>query len=307
LLAAGRSGVAPGGLGTLGDALTRVAEAAGATIRCNAEVSDVQLVRSALGFRRATGVVVGTEEIMVRAVLSTLDAKRSFLSLFDWKGLPQKLVKQAAQFRVRGQSARVLFALDAPPSFSFAREMPDTACGPIHIVPSLEAMSQAHDSWRAGALPEQPHITLLVPSLSDPRLAPPGKAVMTATLGAIPAHLFDGPWTPDKRALLVKAALAAAETAAPGVSGSVLANQVIVAPDIEAVLGLSDGDLDGGELTPDQALSFRPWPGMAGGHTAVSGFYLAGPSAAPSPFLTGASGQRAALTLLADLKDRRLP
>jgi phytoene dehydrogenase-like protein len=307
LLAAGRSGVALGGLGTLGDAFTRVAEAAGATIRCNAEVNDVHLVRSALGLRRATGVVVGTEEIMVRAVLSTLDAKRGFLSLFDWKGLPQKLVKQAAQFRARGQAARVLFALDEPPSFSFAREMPDTARGPIHIVPSLEAMSQAHDSWRAGAMPEQPHITLRVPSLSDPRLAPPGKAAMTATLGAIPAHLFDGPWTPDKRALLVKAALAAAETAAPGVSGRVLASHVIAAPDIEAALGLTDGDLDGGELTPDQALSFRPWPGMEGGRTAVAGFYLAGPSAAPSPFLTGASGQRAALTLLADLKTGRLP
>lgn len=307
LLGGAGSGMVAGGLGALGKALARAAQDAGAAIRCEAEVSDVRLSKHRLRGRRVAGVALGTEEIMARAVLSTLDAKKSFLSLFDWKGLPQAQVKQAAQYRVRGQCARVLFALDAAPQFPFAREAPDAARGPIHVLASLEALSQAYDSWRAGTLPEQVPVTLRVPSLSDPRLAPAGKAVMTATLSAIPARLFDGPWTPDKRALLVKAALTAAEAAAPGVSGRVVASQVIAAPDIEEALGLTEGDLDGGELAPDQAFSFRPWPGADGGRTAVAGFYLAGPSTPPSPFLTGASGQRAALTLIADLKSGRLP
>jgi phytoene dehydrogenase-like protein len=259
-----------------------------------------------MGRKHASGVVLSNgEDVTARAVLSTLDAKKSFLSLFDWKALPQKLVKQAARFRIRGQSARVLFALDAPPQFAFSRETPDVVRGPIHVVSSFEALSQAHEAWRAGALPEQPPATLRVPSLTDPRLAPPGKAVMTATLSGIPARLFDGPWTADKRALLVKAALAAAEAAAPGVSSRVLASHVVAAPDIEEALGLTEGDLDGGELAPDQALSFRPWPGSDGGRTRVKGFYLAGPSVAPSQFLLGASGQHAALTLLADLQNGR--
>ncbi len=308
LLSGARSGVALGGLGALAEALAGAAQEAGAVIRCNAEVSDIRLTRSTFGRRRACGVALGgNDEVMSRAVLSTLDAKRSFLSLFDWKGLPKKLMKHAAQFRVRGQCARVLFALDSPPMFSFAREAADATRGPIHIVQSLEVLSQAHDSWRAGALPDQPPVTLRVPTNADPRLAPQGKAVMTATLSGIPARLFDGPWTADKRALLVKVALVAAETAAPGVSGQVLASHVVAAPDIEEALGLTEGDLDGGELAPDQALSFRPWPGMEGSRTPIAGFYLAGPSAAPSPFLTGASGQCAALTLLADLKNGRLP
>jgi phytoene dehydrogenase-like protein len=227
--------------------------------------------------------------------------------LFDWKGLPEAQVKQAAQFRMRGQSARVLFALDAVSHFSFVQDAPDAARGPIHVISSLEALSQAHDSWRGGTLPEQVPVTLRVPTLSDPRLAPSGKAVLTATLSAIPARLFDGPWTPDKRAILVKAALLAADTAAPGTSARVLASEVIVAPDIEETLGLTEGDLEGGELAPDQAFSFRPWPGTDGGRTAIRGFYLAGSSAAPSPYLTGASGERAALTMLADLKSGGLP
>ena len=309
LLGGGRSGMALGGLAGLAQALTRAAEEAGAIIRCNAEVSDVSLTRSALGGRRATGVALGgNEEIMARAVLSTLDAKRSFLSLFDWKALPQALVKQAAQFRVRGQRARVLFALDAPPEFSFARTR--------RRMPSAAPYTSCH-RWKRSRRPMIPGararwrislpVTLRVPSFADPRLAPPGKAVMTATLSAVPARPFDGPWTADKRALLVKAALAAAEIGAPGMSGRVLASHVVAAPDIEEGLGLTEGDLDGGELAPDQALSFRPWPGVEGGRTQLRGFYLAGPSTAPSPFLTGASGQNAALTLLADLKSGRLP
>lgn len=307
LLGGAGSGMAVGGLGALGQALVRAVQDAGGQIRCLANVSDVRLSKSRIGRRRAVSVILENEEIMARAVLSTLDAKKTFLSLFDWKALPQAQVKQAAQFRVRGQSARVLFALDAPPQFPFAREAPDAARGPIHVVTSLEAMSQAYDSWRAGTLPEQVPVSLRVPSFADPRLAPPGKAVMTATLSAIPARLFDGPWTPDKRAMLVKAALAAADTAAPGTSEHVLASHVIVAPDIEETLGLTEGDLDGGELSPDQAFSFRPWPGMDGGRTPIAGFYLAGPSTPPSSFLTGASGQRAALTILSDLKSGRLP
>jgi phytoene dehydrogenase-like protein len=307
LLGGAGSGMAVGGLGALGQALVRAVQGAGGQIRCLANVSDVRLSKRRLGRSRAVSVRLENEEITARAVLSTLDAKKTFLSLFDWKTLPRAQVKQAAQFRVRGQSARVLFALDAPPQFPFAREAPDAARGPIHVVSSLESMSQAYDSWRAGTLPEQVPVSLRVPSLADPRLAPAGKAVMTATLSAIPARLFDGPWTPDKRALLVKTALAAADAAAPGTSEHVLASHVIVAPDIEEALGLTEGDLDGGELSPDQAFSFRPWPGMDGGRTPIAGFYLAGSSAPPSSYLTGASGQRAALTILSDLKNGRLP
>ncbi len=307
LLGGAGSGMAVGGLGTFAQALVRAVQDAGGQVRCLAEVSDVRITRSRLGRRRAISVILENEEITARAVLSTLDAKKTFLSLFDWKALPQAQVKQAAQFRIRGQSARVLFALDAPPQFPFASEAPDAARGPIHVAASLEAMSQAYDSWRAGTLPEQVPVTLRVPSFADPRLAPPGKAVMTATLSAIPARLFDGPWTPDKRAMLVKAALAAVDTAAPCTSEHVLASQIIVAPDIEETLGLTEGDLDGGEIAPDQAFSFRPWPGMDGGRTQIAGFYLAGPSMPPSSFLTGVSGQRAALTILSDMKNGRLP
>ena len=85
-----------------------------------------------------------------------------------------------------------------------------------------------------------------------------------------------------------------------------MASEAIIAPDIEAVLGATRGDLDGGEIAPDQVLGFRPFADWRDGRTPVDGLYLGGPSAAPAPFFLGASGARAAAALIADFRAGRL-
>jgi phytoene dehydrogenase-like protein len=269
-------------------------------LRLDTEVADIRIRAE-----RVSGLVLaGGEEIVARTVLSTLDVKRTFLNLIAWKMLPEPLVKRVARFRMSGGAARVLFALDAIPSFGFARETQDAARGAIHVVDSLEEMSRAHDMWRRGQLAERLPVTLRVPSLSDPSLAPTGKAVLSATLSCVPSLLFDGEWTTAKCGKLVAAALNAAEQASPGIGASVLGAQTIVAADIESALGLTDGDFDGGEVAPDQIFGFRPFSDWSDGRTPLRGLYLGGPSAGPAPFLTGVAGERAALAAIADLKGR---
>jgi phytoene dehydrogenase-like protein len=301
----GRSGQAHSGLGRLGIALVGAAQAAGVTIRAVAEVTDIQVIRG-----RATALTVAGHDgaIEVPAILSALDLKRTLLRLIRWDMLSPALVKRIGRFRIAGQMARVVFALDAPSDFLLARAVRDVSAGPIHVVASMQALALAYDVWRAGVIPHAPLVTLRVPSSADPRLAPVGKAVMTATLSSIPAQLFDGGWTDDRRAKLAAMALAAAERVMPGVTGLVLGQHTIIGADIEKALGATDGDLEGGELAPDQALGFRPFGDTQwqDGRTPVRGLYLGGASSAASPFLLGISGERAALAVLADFKARRL-
>src|SRR5262249_31814555 len=153
------------------------------------------------------------EAISAPAVLSTLDVKRTFLDLVPF---PEGMTR-IGRLRAAGQAARVLIALDAPPDLALPGADPDIGRGPIHVVASEEAISRSYDSWREGVLPASPLVTLRVPSFADPRLAPLGKAVMTATVSAVPARLSEGPWTESRRAQLVKLVLDAAERAAPGV------------------------------------------------------------------------------------------
>jgi phytoene dehydrogenase-like protein len=291
-----------GGLGALANALANSARAAGAEIRLQSEVSDIRVTKGAA----SALVLAGGEEISCGAIISTLDLKTTFLDIVAWSDLPQNYAKRVTQFRAAGARARVFFALDAPPTFEFAAKSREAALGPIHFAQSLSSLSQTHDKWRAGILAEELPVTLRVPSFIDPSLAPSGKAVMTATIGGVPATLAEGDWNADKRMALIKIALSAAERVAPGTAAKVVAAKTIIAKEFEAELGWGAGDAEGGELTPDQALGFRPFPEWQDGRTILRGLYLGGPSSAASPFFLGGGGAHAAASLIADLKHSNL-
>src|SRR6185312_5235054 len=112
-------------------------------------------------------------------------------------------------------------------------------------------------------------------------------------IGSIAHHLFDGAWTNEKRNLLRDKVL-------KRIGGEVLAAELIVPPDIEEALGLTEGDLDGGELAPDQMLALRGFQMHPGGRTPIAGLYLGGGSSPLGPFAGCAAGIAAARALMAD-------
>jgi phytoene dehydrogenase-like protein len=290
LLTLGGSGIVSGGLGALADALLSAAREAGAEICLGLDATDI---RHAKGRVTAIGLADGSE-IAVRAVISTLDLKRTFLSLFQWNGLPKDVVHAVGAFRMAGATARVLFALDIA--------FPGADCGAMSIAPSLDQLADANAAWRAGTIAPRLPVRLRIVSAADPSLAPPGSSVVTTTFGAVPYRLFDGAWTREKRDALRNQALAALETALPGAGAHVLAAELIAPPDIEEALGATDGDLAGGELAADQLSG--PWPEHPFPRSPLKGLYLAGSWLAMSG--TCAAGAAAARTVSADLAAGRL-
>lgn len=289
---------APGGLARgLGEALRLAAEEAGAGFSLGLEVADIKHKGGrVLGVGLADG-----SEIEARTVISTLDLKRTFLSLFAWNALPRTVVERAGPWRPSPGTARLILALDAPPELPIDVD-PIALRGPIHVAPG--GLEDAYRAWRRNAVPERPPATLRLVSAVDPALAPDGAAVMTVSLGAIPHTPFDGDWTNDKRDKLRQTALAAAETVFPGLSARVKSFLLLVPPDIEAALGATAGDLSGGEIMPDQMLGLRPFAESP--RTPFRGLYLAGASSALGPVASCASGVAAARALLADHKAGRL-
>jgi phytoene dehydrogenase-like protein len=85
----------------------------------------------------------------------------------------------------------------------------------------------------------------------------------------------------------------------PGLSARIAGVKLIAPPDIEEALGLTDGDLWGGEIAADQMFELRPWSG--GPRTPIKGVYLAGPSSATGPLATCSAGVIAAYAIAADL------
>lgn len=291
LLAPGGSGVVMGGMATLAAALLRAASAVGAEISLGLEAADIRLDGGcATGVRLADGTA-----IEARAVLSTLDLRRTFFSLFTWKDLPGEAVERVSRYRIAGGTARLLIALDAPPALDA-----DFAQGPIHVAPDVDDFAGAHAAWRNASLPERLPMTLRIVSAADPRLAPEGRAVMTATVGCIPHRLFDGAWTNEKRDALRRRILYGIEGILPGTTARVLAAELILPPDIEDAIGATAGDLDGGEIAPDQISGWRGFAGHPGGRTPIRGLYLGGRSSPSGPLGTCAAGIAAARAIMAD-------
>jgi phytoene dehydrogenase-like protein len=292
LLTGWNGGMPMGGLATLSSALAAAARAMGAEISLGLDVADIRL-----GSERAVGLhLADGTEIEARAIISTLDLRRTFFSLFAWKDLPKAVEQRASHYRYAAGRARLLLALDAPPSLDS-----DFVRGPIHIAPDTMHFAQAHDAWRNGIVPEHPPLTLRYVSAADPGLAPTGKAVLTATLGCIPHHLFDGAWTNEKRVALREQTVARVETAFPGLSKTILRAELILPTDIEQQLGITEGDLDGGEIAPDQMFGQRGFTDRPGGRTPVRGLYLGGMSSPAGPLGTCAAGVTAARAVIADL------
>jgi phytoene dehydrogenase-like protein len=290
-------GTFAGGLATLGEALEASARAAGAKVLLGLEAADISLSGS-----RATGVrLADGTEIEARAVISTLDLRRTFFSLFAWKDLPQTAVQRVSSFRHAGGTARLLLALAAPTPLEA-----EFACGPIHVAPDFDVFAKAHSAWRAATVPSCPPLSLRLISAADPRLAPPGKAVMTATIGCIPHRLFDGSWTHEKRSSLRRQTLAQIEEVFPGTAARVVGAELILPQDMEDALGVTEGDLEGGDICPDQMFQFRGFAEFANGRTPIAGLYLGGRASPAGPLGTCAAGIAAARAVVADLKTGRL-
>jgi phytoene dehydrogenase-like protein len=295
--AVGAWGFARGGMGAVTQALRKSLEASGGTVRTDAPVGKV-IVRGG----RATGVALTNgEEISAGIVVSNMDVKRTFLETVDASDLPQDFVRAVRNFKIRGSSGKLNIALDSLPDFpSFP---PDSPCirGDLHITDSIDMVERAYDDWKAGRWSQKPYVDMLLPSLIDPTMAPPGKHYMSVFVQYAPYHLADGEWTAEKRKAFGDTVIDAIAAHSPGLREKIVHAEIRTPWDIENEVGLTEGNIFQGELTMDQLLFNRPVPGYAQYRSPIRGLYLCGSSAHPGGGVMGAPGANAARSVLQDL------
>src|ERR1044071_9572634 len=72
--------------------------------------------------------------------------------------------------------------------------------GAISISPSVEYMERAYDDAKYGRFSRHPYIDMVIPSLTDPSVAPPGKHVMSCFVQYAPYHLKESTWDEQREA-----------------------------------------------------------------------------------------------------------
>ena len=295
-------GIPKGGTGGISNAIGNAARALGAEIRTEAPVERV-LVKDG----RAVGVVLkdSGEEIRADVVLSSLDARRTFLGLLEPGSLEADFEEEIRRFKFRGSSGKVNMAVDRLPDFTALPGVGEHLRGAISFSPSVDEMELAYDDAKYGHFSKKPYIDMIIPTLVDPTMAPPGKHVISCFVQYAPYHLAPelGTWD-DQREAFGDAVVNRISEFAPGFKESILFRNVQTPLDIERTTGLTEGNIFQGELTLEQLFFNRPVPGYARFRTPVRDLWLCGSSTHPGGGIMGANGRIAALEVLRSLGRR---
>src|SRR5579862_2601266 len=178
-------GIPKGGTGGISDAIASAARANGAEIRTEAPVAKI---RTRGG--RAVGVVLENgDEVQATDVISSLDVRRTFVDLMEPGAIDAEFEQEVRRFKFRGSSGKVNMALDALPSFTALPGPGEHLRGAISISPSLDAMERAYDDAKYDRFSAKPYVDIVIPTLVDPSMAPPGKHVMSCFVQYAPYHL----------------------------------------------------------------------------------------------------------------------
>jgi phytoene dehydrogenase-like protein len=286
-------GFQKGGTGAISDAIAGAARAMGATVRTDASVAQV-IVKNG----RATGVALSTgEEIAASIVVSGLDPRLTFTRLVDPKELPGDLVEGIRRYKFRGSSGKVNLALSGLPDLTCLPGNGPHLRGAISISPSVDYLERAYDDAKYGEFSRHPYMDVVIPSMIDPGMAPPGQHVMSIFVQYAPYNVTGG-WTEAKREAFGDAVVATLARYAPNLPSLILHRQVLTPHDIEQITGLTEGNIFQGELALQQLFFLRPVPRWAKYRTPIAGYWQCGAGTHPGGGIMGASGRLAALEIL---------
>jgi phytoene dehydrogenase-like protein len=294
----GSWGFARGGMGAVSGALASALKSYDGEIISDANVDRI-IVRN--GQTRGVALQDG-REFYADVVVSNLDPKRTFLDIMDASDLPAEVVKRTEQFKIRGSSGKLNIALDGLPTFTGLDKNSRLMIGDMHFHDSLERLERAYDDWKDGTWSRDPYLDLLIPSQFDPTVAPPGKHMMSVFVQYAPPKIQGREWTDEDKAGFEKSVLDQIANYSPDFRDLILHVETRTPREIENEVGLTEGNIFQGELTFDQLLFNRPFPGYAQYRGPVRGMYMCGSGTHPGGGVMAAPGANAAREILRDLR-----
>ncbi len=300
-------GFAKNGSGGVSGSILSAAQALGVEVRLNASVKQVIVKNpsTSSGQARAVGVALENgDELQSKVVMSAADPKRTFLQFVEGKHFPDDFVTALKNFRTRGSSGKVNIALSKLPNFTALPYTGNGANSVLHrgavsISPSIDYIERAYDDAKYGQISKRPYLDMIFPSMIDPDMAPPGQHVMSCFVQYAPYDI-EGGWNDETRNTLGEAVISTIEQYAPNIRDCIVGMQVISPKDIEAIAGITGGNIFHGELLLHQIFFLRPTPQWADFRTPLKGYYFGASGAHPGGGVMGAAGMLAAKEILKD-------
>jgi phytoene dehydrogenase-like protein len=288
-------GVPRGGTGSISEAIGNAALANGAEIRLEAPVARIDVRGD-----RATGVTLETgEQIEADIVMSSLDSRWTFIKLLEDGVLDPVFKEEVLRYKYRGSSGKVNLALDGLPELACKPGTGEWLRGAISFSPSIDYMERAYDDAKYGRPSRRPYIDMIIPTLVDPTMAPPGGHVASCFVQYAPYRLAGNDvWDDDARETFGQNVIDTLEERFPTIREHIVGSQFITPKDIEDITGLTEGNIFQGELSLEQLFFNRPVPGWSRYRTPIRDLWMCGSATHPGGGIMGAPGRIAALEVL---------
>lgn len=262
-----------GGVGRIAHSLGSALRSRGGEVRTSAPVQKVLAAdQRARGVRLANG-----EEILAPIVISAADPRHSLLDLVGAPDLPPEFVWATQSIKMRGSVAKVHLLTDG------AHGLPS---GVLALAPSVRYLERAYDSAKYGQMSSAPYLELTA-----------NGRVVSIHFQFAPYSLREREWS-QERAVLERVAIDAAASVLPQLKGSIREVRSLTPLDLEQTYGLTEGDLNHGQLILDQILFMRPMPGWSTHKTPIDNFFLCGNGVHGGGGISGAAGRNAAKAVL---------
>ena len=191
-------------------------------------------------------------------------------------------------------------ALSELPRFTCLPEPGEHLQSGIILAPTLDYMDRAFSDARAQGWSQKPIVEMLIPSIVDDSLAPPGQHVASLFCQQFAPVLPDGRDWDAEEGNAVDVILDTVEAQAPGFRASILGTMALSPKGLERKFGLTGGDIMHGHMSLDQLWTARPVLGNGAYRGPLAGLYMCGAGTHPGGGVTGAPGHNAAREILAD-------
>ena len=292
----GAWGHAVGGMGSITRLMKAACEEAGVTIRTDAPVA-----RVLVDGKRAVGVKLDSgEEIFAKTIVANVGPRMLYDRLVAPEDLPASFRRRVKGFKVGSGTFRMNVALSELPRFTCLPEPGEHLQSGIILAPTLDYMDKSYTDAKRYGMSREPIVEMLIPSIIDDSLAPPGQHVASLFCQQFAPELPDGRSWDDAREEAADLIIATVEKWAPGFAQSVIARQIHSPLDLERKFGLIGGDIMHGNMSLDQLWAARPFLGQGAYRGELDGLYLCGAGTHPGGGVTGAPGHNAAHQIIAD-------
>lgn len=255
-----------GKAGEITSALANAVKSFGGEIRANSEVAKIKIENQI-----ANGVVLSSgEEISADAILCSADPKHTLLKLVGAQDLPPEFVWHTQSIKMRGSVAKVHLQVNGDHGIP---------AGALCVAPSIKYLEKAYDAAKYGEISEKPYLEITT-----------SENTVSIHFQFAPYQLKTGDWGLETKKV-EKIAIETLNEYFPNLNSLISNSHIITPMDLEQTYGLTEGDINHGQLMLDQFLFMRPIPGWSNHKTPIDNLYLCGSGVHGGGGVSGAAGR----------------